>query len=40
MFLPCSVFPPVTAHDERECGPRHFRAVAAAEDSTRLSTFE
>ena len=30
---PCPVFPPVTAHDERECG-RHFRALAAAEDST------
>jgi hypothetical protein len=31
---PCPVFPPATAHDEREYG-RHFRALAAAEDSTR-----
>ena len=34
MFPPCPVFPPATAHDERECG-WHFRALAAAEDSTR-----
>ena len=30
---PCPVFPSATANDERECG-RHFRAFAAAEDST------
>jgi len=33
MSPPCPVFPPVTAHDERERG-RHFGALGAAEDST------